>query len=104
MTRACLCDMAEASGGGENNHPLMMAAMSPHGTKFQFERRAASGSLGSKRAFVAIPTSSVQANSATLSNSGGNTIIQFDVTGDATADFQLELTGLHTLTSIDLLL
>ena len=35
---------------------------------------------------------------------GGNTIVQADRDGDGVADFEIELTGLHTLTDVDFLI
>jgi Ca2+-binding RTX toxin-like protein len=47
----------------------------------------------------------VSANSITWYQTGGTTtIIQGDVTGDTTADFQIELTGLHALADTDFIL
>jgi Ca2+-binding RTX toxin-like protein len=44
------------------------------------------------------------ANSVTWHYDAGNTIVQADVNGDATADFEIVLTGLHSLTQSDFLL
>ncbi len=49
--------------------------------------------------FVADQTSTVVPNKITWYQSGGNTIIQGDVNGDAVADLQIVLTGLHILSS-----
>ena len=46
----------------------------------------------------------VQANSITWYQSGGNTIVQVDNTGDTTAELEIELTGLHTLADTDFIL
>ena len=43
----------------------------------------------------------VQANSITWYQTGGNTIVQGDVNGDTTADFEIQLTGLKALTAND---
>jgi Ca2+-binding RTX toxin-like protein len=41
------------------------------------------------------------ANGVNWFESGGNTVVQADVTGDATADLQIILTGSHNLTATD---
>lgn len=45
-----------------------------------------------------------QAGQLHYTQAGGNTIVQADVDGDGTADFEIELTGLLTLTAGDFLL
>jgi Ca2+-binding RTX toxin-like protein len=58
--------------------------------------------------FVANATPAVNpgvlANSITWYQSGGNTIVQLDNTGDTTAEFEIEMTGLHTLADTDFIL
>jgi hypothetical protein len=44
------------------------------------------------------------ANSITFFHEGGDTIVQVDVDGDATADFSVQLKGLHALTATDFVL
>ncbi|MGH8767284.1 MAG: hypothetical protein ACREVT_03765 [Burkholderiales bacterium] len=39
-----------------------------------------------------------------VESGGGSTVIQGDVNGDAAADFEIELTGLHTLAATDFIL
>ena len=46
----------------------------------------------------------VTANSITWYQSGGNTIIQADINGDAGADITITLTGLKTMSASDFLL
>jgi len=46
----------------------------------------------------------VQAHGITWYQSGGDTLIQGDVTGDTTADFEIQLTGQHTLAEADFVL
>jgi hypothetical protein len=46
----------------------------------------------------------VVANSVTWYQSGGNTIVQLDVNGDATAEMVIVLTGIHSLSASDFLL
>ena len=48
-------------------------------------------------------SSGTVANSITWSQSGADTIIRGDITGDTTADFEIQLTGLHTLDASDFL-
>ena len=40
----------------------------------------------------------------TWSQAGGNTLVQGDIDGNKVADFQIELTGLKTLTAADFIL
>jgi Ca2+-binding RTX toxin-like protein len=54
--------------------------------------------------FVAAQNAGVVANSVTWSQSGGDTIIRGDLNGNTTADFQIVLTGVHTLTAQDFVL
>jgi VCBS repeat-containing protein len=49
-------------------------------------------------------SSSTVANSITWSQSGSDTIIRGDLNGDTTADFEIQLTGLHTLDASDFFL
>jgi Ca2+-binding RTX toxin-like protein len=49
-------------------------------------------------------SSSTVANSITWSQSGADTIIRGDITGDTTADFEIQLNGLHTLDASDFFL
>jgi hypothetical protein len=42
--------------------------------------------------------------SITFFQEGGDTILQVDVNGDATADFSVQLKGLHDLTVTDFVL
>jgi hypothetical protein len=44
------------------------------------------------------------ANKITFVQEGGDTIVQIDVNGDATADFSVQLKGLHALTATDFVL
>jgi Ca2+-binding RTX toxin-like protein len=64
-----------------------------------------SGSGNQAFGFVSAKTDGVVANSITWQQTGGNTIIQGDTNGDTTqAEFQIELTGLHTLAAGDFIL
>jgi hypothetical protein len=49
-------------------------------------------------------TSNVLANGVTYYISDGNTIVQADVNGDATADLKIIVSGIHNLTSGDFVL
>jgi Ca2+-binding RTX toxin-like protein len=80
-----------------------------HGTDVvdlrDIDARTQSGNTGDQAFLFAGQNASVVANSITWSQSGGNTILQLDVTGDTTADMRIVLTGINlNLTSGDFLL
>jgi hypothetical protein len=62
---------------------------------------ANTGGLDDDFAFVATDTDGAVANSITWHDTGSITIIRGDVTGDAVADFEIELSGSHTLAAAD---
>jgi hypothetical protein len=55
-------------------------------------------------AFISSQDANAVAHSVTWSQTGGNTIVRADVNGDTTADFEILLTGLKTLTAADFIL
>ncbi|MBG6073842.1 Ca2+-binding RTX toxin-like protein, partial [Polaromonas sp. CG_9.7] len=74
--------------------------------RIQFTGIDANTGVAGDQAFTMINTSAFGGVAGQLRYSlvGGNTVMEGDVNGDAVADFQLELTGVHSFVAADLLL
>jgi Ca2+-binding RTX toxin-like protein len=66
----------------------------------------ASTAVAGNQAFTLINTAAFSAVAGQLRYevTGGNTILEGDVDGNGTADFQIELTGVHSFVAADLIL
>jgi Ca2+-binding RTX toxin-like protein len=74
--------------------------------RIDFSRLDANSGIAGDQAFTFINTGAFTGVAGQLryESVGGNTIVQGDVNGDGIADFELQLTGAHTLTVGDFLL
>jgi Ca2+-binding RTX toxin-like protein len=106
--------------GGDGNNTFVFTATSDSTTStatadvivdfkpgqdvIDFSAIDASGAAGDQAFLWGGNTGATIANSVTWSQSGGNTIVRFDSTGNATADMVVVLTGIHNLQQSDFIL
>jgi hypothetical protein len=81
-----------------------MATMAPTSTdRIYLAGIDANTGLGGDQAFTIIDTAAFSnvAGQLRYFTKGFNTVIEGDVTGDGVADFQIQLTGTHTMVATD---